>query len=106
MEYTIPLQISLDPKSIQDENIWHMLKNWISLFELPEMFRDHSRLKIFYQNFLEYYEEYSKIKDCTKEEYLSIIYFLVKSQDDNYKSLHGKELRLLINTLHKVQISA
>jgi hypothetical protein len=97
-------RINLDPQQVSAN--WNELKAWILELPLPEVFTDMGRLKIFVENFLEYFREYDVLKDCTAEEYQAVLYYFAKTSDENSGSLRGTELNLIIRTLSKIRESA
>jgi hypothetical protein len=84
---------------------WKELKKWILESELPLEFQDHSILKVFVQNFMEYYNEYEVLKECSKEEYSAVLYYFAKKNEESDQAPKGQELLLILRLLSKISTS-
>ncbi len=93
--------IDLNPLSIQSE--WPGLKDVILSTPLNELFSDHSKLKVFVANFFEYFREYDVLKDCTKEEYQAILYYIALNNKEQGQTIKGEELKMVIRILSKLR---
>lgn len=101
MDKDILHRIDLDPQKINAE--WKDLKASILNLSLPEVFTDMSRLKIFVENFYEYFREYDMLKECTIDEYKAVLYYFAKSNEENAGSLRGTELNIIIRILSRIR---
>ena len=93
--------IDLDINKIQAS--WPELKEQILTLKPSEQFPDTQRLKMFVSNFFEYFREYDILKDCSEDEYLAVLYYIVKSNEGHGQTIQGEELKMLIRILSRLR---